>query len=282
MLRKPAVAGMFYPDDSEELVKTIEDCFLHSFGPGKIPDIESFEGNDYPVNVMVPHAGFQYSGTIAAHSYCELAKNGFPEVFIIIGPNHTGLGSEVSVFNKGEWITPLGNIQVDEEFADTLISFSDFASADFAAHMREHSIEVQLPFLQYFSNDFKIVPVVLGSQTISAANDLVAAILKAGEKLGKSYCVIASSDLSHFNIQERANKVDGFVLEDIENMDEFKLLEEIIQYNITMCGYGPVMTTMILSKMCGKNTSEILAYKTSGDISGDLSSVVGYASGIFK
>lgn len=282
MLRKPAVAGMFYPDDSEELVKTIEDCFLHSFGPGKIQDIESFEGNDYPVNVMVPHAGFQYSGTIAAHSYCELAKNGFPEVFIIIGPNHTGLGSEVSVFNKGEWITPLGNIQVDEEFADTLISFSDFASADFAAHMREHSIEVQLPFLQYFSNDFKIVPVVLGSQTISAANDLAAAILKAGEKLGKSYCVIASSDLSHFNTQERANKVDGFVLEDIENMDEFKLLEEIIQYNITMCGYGPVMTTMILSKMCGKNTSEIRAYKTSGDISGDLSSVVGYASGIFK
>lgn len=282
MLRKPAVAGMFYPDDSEELVKTIEDCFLHSFGPGKIPDIESFEGNDYPVNVMVPHAGFQYSGTIAAHSYCELAKNGFPEVFIIIGPNHTGLGSEVSVFNKGEWITPLGNIQVDEEFADTLISFSDFASADFAAHMREHSIEVQLPFLQYFSNDFKIVPVVLGSQTISAANDLAAAILKAGEKLDKSYYVIASSDLSHFNTQERANKVDGFVLEDIENMDEFKLLEEIIQYNITMCGYGPVMTTMILSKMCGKNTSEILAYKTSGDISGDLSSVVGYASGIFK
>lgn len=282
MLRKPAVAGMFYPDDSEELVKTIEDCFLHSFGPGKIPDIESFEGNDYPVNVMVPHAGFQYSGTIAAHSYCELAKNGFPEVFIIIGPNHTGLGSEVSVFNKGEWITPLGNIQVDEEFADTLISFSDFASADFAAHMREHSIEVQLPFLQYFSNDFKIVPVVLDSQTISAANDLAAAILKAGEKLDKSYCVIASSDLSHFNTQERANKVDGFVLEDIENMDEFKLLEEIIQYNITMCGYGPVMTTMILSKMCGKNTSEILAYKTSGDISGDLSSVVGYASGIFK
>ena len=282
MLRKPAVAGMFYPDDSEELVKTIEDCFLHSFGPGKIPDIESFEGNDYPVNVMVPHAGFQYSGTIAAHSYCELAKNGFPEVFIIIGPNHTGLGSEVSVFNKGEWITPLGNIQVDEEFADTLISFSDFASADFAAHMREHSIEVQLPFLQYFSNDFKIVPVVLGSQTISAANDLAAAILKAGEKLGKSYCVIASSVLSLFITLERANKVDVFVLEDIENMDEFKLLEEIIQYNITMCGYGPVMTTMILSKMCGKNTSEILAYKTSGDISGDLSSVVGYASGIFK
>jgi MEMO1 family protein len=282
MLRKPAVAGMFYPDNPDELVKTIENCFTHSFGPGEIPKIKSFEGSDYPVNVMVPHAGFQYSGTIAAHSYCELAKNGFPEVFIIIGPNHTGLGSEVSVFNEGEWITPLGDVQVDGEFANTLISFSDFASADFSAHIREHCIEVQLPFLQYFSNDFKIVPIVLGSQTIASANDLASAIFKTAEKLDKSYCVIASTDLSHFNTQERANKVDNFVLEDIEDMDEFKLFEEIIQYNITMCGYGPVMTTMILSKMCGKNTSEILAYKTSGDISGDLSSVVGYASGIFK
>lgn len=282
MLRKPAVAGVFYPDNSKDLIKTIEDCFNHSFGPGEIPNIKSFNGNEYPVNVMVPHAGFQYSGPIASHSYCELAKNGFPEVFIIIGPNHTGLGSEVSVFNNGEWITPLGNIQVDSEFADTLISFSDFASADFSAHLKEHSIEVQLPFLQYFSNDFKIVPIVMGSQTIASANDLANAIVKTGEKLNKSYCVIASTDLSHFNTQERANKVDSFALEDIENMDEFKLLEEIIQYNITMCGYGPVMATIIISKMCGKNTSEILAYKTSGDISGDLSSVVGYASGIFK
>ena len=282
MLRKPAIAGMFYPDDPNELLKTIESCFTHSFGPGEIPKIKSFEGKDYPVNIMVPHAGFQYSGTIAAHSYCELAKNGFPEVFIIIGPNHTGLGSEVSVFNEGEWITPLGDVQVDGEFANTLISFSDFASADFSAHISEHGIEVQLPFLQYFSNDFKIVPIVLGSQTIASANDLASAIFKTAEKLDKSYCVIASTDLSHFNTQERANKVDNFVLEDIAKMDEFKLFEEIIQYNITMCGYGPVMTTMILSKMCGKNTSEILAYKTSGDISGDLSSVVGYASGIFK
>ena len=282
MLRKPAVAGVFYPDNPDELVKTIEDCFNHSFGPGEIPNIKSFIGDDYPVNVMVPHAGFQYSGPIASHSYCELAKNGFPEVFIIIGPNHTGLGSEVSVFNEGKWITPLGDVHVDGEFANTLISFSDFASADFSAHLKEHSIEVQLPFLQYFSCDFKIVPIVMGSQTIASANDLASAIFKTAEKLDKSFCVIASSDLSHFNTQNRANKVDNFVLEDIVDMDEFKLFEEIIQYNITMCGYGPVMTAMMLSKMCGKNTSQILAYKTSGDISGDLSSVVGYASGIFK
>jgi AmmeMemoRadiSam system protein B len=111
---------------------------------------------------------------------------------------------------------------------------------------------------------------------------LTNAIYEAGNKLGKSYCVIASTDLSHFNNQEKANKVDGFVLEDIDEMNSFKLFEEVVQYNITMCGYGPVMTTIDLSKKLGKDSCEILAYRTSGDVTGDLTSVVGYASGIFK
>ena len=231
---------------------------------------------------MVPHAGYQYSGAIASRGYCKIVENGFPEVFIIISPNHTGFGSEISVFNGGEWITPLGNVEVDGEFADTIIESSDIASADFTAHIREHSIEVQLPFLQYFSNDFKIVPITMGTQTFVTSNDLANAIFEAANKLNKSYCVIASTDLSHFNNQEKANKVDGFVLEDIEEMNEFKLFEEVVQYNITMCGYGPVMTTISISKRCGKDASEILAYGTSGDVTGDLTSVVGYASGIFK
>ena len=282
MIRQPAVAGAFYPDNPLKLKNLIESCFSDDAGVGYIPELNSFEGDDYPINVMVPHAGYQYSGPIASHGYCEIVKNGFPEVFIIISPNHTGLGSEVSVFNEGEWITPLGNVDVDCEFADTIIEFSDYASADVMAHIREHSIEVQLPFLQYFSNDFKIVPITMGTQTFVTSNDLSEAIFKAADKLNKSYCVIASTDLSHFNNQDRANKVDGFVLEDIAEMNEFKLFEEVVQYNITMCGYAPVMTAMSLSKRCGKNTSEILAYGTSGDVTGDLSSVVGYASGIFK
>ena len=282
MLRKPAVAGFFYPDNPTELKKLIEDCFLDDDGVSKIPKLNIFEGSDYPIHVMVPHAGYQYSGAIAANGYCNIVQNGFPEVFIILSPNHTGLGSEVSVFNEGEWITPLGNVDVYKEFADEIISFSDIATADFSAHIREHSIEVQLPFLQYFSNDFKIVPITMGSQSFTASSDLAKAIFEAGNKLGKSYCVIASTDLSHFNNQEKANKVDGFVLEDISEMNEFKLFEEVIQYNITMCGYGPVMTTISLSKMSGKTNCEILAYGTSGDVTGDFSSVVGYASGIFK
>ena len=282
MIRKPAVAGSFYPSNPDNLRKAIEDSFLHEFGVGEMPKLNSFEGKDYPINIMVPHAGYQYSGPIASHGYCQIVRNGFPEVFIILSPNHTGLGSEISVFNDGEWITPLGSIEVDGEFCDAIISFSDIASADYMAHINEHSIEVQLPFLQYFSNDFKLVPITMGSQTFSASSDLANAIIKAAEKLDKSYCVIASTDLSQFNNQEKANTVDSFVLEDIAEMNEFKLYEEIIQYNITMCGYGPVMTTISLSKQSKKNDCEILMYKTSGDISGDLSSVVGYASGIFR
>ena len=282
MLRQPAVAGAFYPDNPEILKKTIENCFLDDFGVGELPSIGEFEGEDYPLNIMVPHAGYQYSGAIASHGYCRLVQNGFPEVFIILSPNHTGYGREISVFNEGEWITPLGSVPIDDEFADAIISHSDIASADFTAHRYEHSIEVQLPFLQYFSDNFKIVPITMGSQSFTATNDLAKAIFEAANDLNKSYCVIASTDLSHFNNQEKANTVDGFVLEDIEEMNEFKLFEEVIQYNITMCGYGPVMTTIALSKMSNKSNCEILAYKTSGDVTGDLSSVVGYASGIFK
>ncbi|MBP3225371.1 MAG: MEMO1 family protein [Methanobrevibacter sp.] len=282
MLRQPAVAGSFYPENPENLKKLIESCFLDDSGVGYIPELNSFNGSEYPINVMVPHAGYQYSGAIASKGYCEIVKNGFPEVFIILSPNHTGLGSEISIFNEGEWITPLGNVEVDGEFADSIIEFSDITSADFTAHIREHSIEVQLPFLQYFSTDFKIVPITIGNQNFVTSNDLANAIFDAGNKLNKSYCVIASTDLSHFNNQERANKVDGFVLEDIGEMNEFKLFEEVVQYNITMCGYGPVMTTISLSKRSGKTNAEILAYGTSGDVTGDFTSVVGYASGVFK
>ena len=282
MLRRPAVAGSFYPNNPEDLKKVIEDCFLDEDGVSTIPELNSFTGSDYPINVMVPHAGYQYSGAIASHSYCQIVQNGFPEVFIILSPNHTGLGKEISVFNEGQWITPLGNVDVDDEFADEIISASDIATSDFNAHLYEHSIEVQLPFLQYFSDDFKIVPITMGSQSFSASTDLANAIYEAGNKLNKSYCVIASTDLSHFNNQEKANKVDGFVLEDIGDMNEFKLFEEVVQYNITMCGYGPVITTISLSKRTNKSNCEILAYRTSGDVTGDMSSVVGYASGIFK
>ena len=172
MLRKPAVAGSFYPKDSDDLKNLIEDCFLDNDGVGYIPSLNSFDGDSYPINVFSPHAGYQYSGAIASHSYCKIVEIGFPEVFIILSPNHTGFGSEISVFNGGEWQTPLGNVEIDSAFADAIIDFSDIASSDVTAHINEHSIEVQIPFLQYFSSDFKIVPIVIGRQNFSSSNDL--------------------------------------------------------------------------------------------------------------
>ncbi len=283
MIRKPAVSGTFYPNDKDELIETIEDCFLSSFGVGEIPsNVEHFEGKDYPINVMVPHAGFVYSGSIASYGYFEIAKYGIPDVFIILAPNHTGFGCDISIFNEGAWNTPLGDVSVDSEFANMLIDYNDNISADFKAHAYEHAIEVQLPFLQFLSDDFKIVPITVKSQSIPDMTDIAQNIVDVADKLDKSFCIIASTDLSHFNTQERANKVDNFVLEDIEQMDSLKLMEEIIQYNITMCGYGPVIATMIASGLTGKDNAHVLAYKTSGDVSGDYSNVVGYASAIFK
>jgi AmmeMemoRadiSam system protein B len=283
MFREPAVAGSFYPLNAVELKKSVENGFLGEFGIGKIPKLfKSFKGKDYPFNIFVPHAGYAYSSFFASYSYFKLAEEGFPETFIIICPNHTGHGTEISIFNEGYWRTPLGDVEVDSEFSNTILSFSDYGSSDFKSHKLEHSIEVQLPFLQYFSNDFKIVPVSMGLQDFKRADDLARAIVKAGQKLDKSYSIIASTDLSHFNSQELANELDKMVLKDIENMDEKQLLKDVFNRNISMCGFAPVVTTIIASKLTCKNNCDILAYGTSGDITGDFSSVVGYGSGIFR
>lgn len=283
MLRQPAVSGMFYPAGEEALREAIEDSFTSSYGVGEVPTLkcENYKG-DYPLNVFVPHAGFVYSGPAASFAYDKIVREGFPDTFIILSPNHTGIGSEISVFNEGEWITPLGNVKVDEDFANAIINHADKASSDFTAHFQEHSIEVQLPFLQYFSNNFKIVPITIGYQSFENAINLGEAIVSASKEINSSYCVIASTDLSHFYTQDLANKADSLVLDDIQAMNKEKLFEDVISNDITMCGYGPVLSTIKVSQLTGLNNSEIFTHYTSGDITGDLSRVVGYASGIFK
>ena len=283
MLRKPAVSGIFYPDNKRDLEDSIKESFLSPLGTGEVPVLkcDNYQG-EYPFNIFVPHAGFQYSAPAASFGYSKIVEEGFPETFIILSPNHTGFGEEISVFNEGEWITPLGNVHVDAEFADAIIENSDTASSDYFAHLREHSIEVQLPILQFFSNNFKIVPITIGLQSPENAVDLAKSIVESASKLGKSYCVIASTDFSHFNNQSLANELDGLLLEDIRQMDEEKLFEDVYSFDISMCGYGVVATTILVSKLTGKNQSEVFTYYTSGDVSHDFSKVVGYASGIFK
>ena len=280
MIRKPAVAGLFYESNPESLKERINWCYKHQLGPGKIPD---HIGNKRTIRgLMAPHAGYQYSGPVAAHSYLKLAEDGFPETVVIICPNHTGQGSGVSIMTEGAWQTPLGNVQIDEEFAKKLISHHTLLDDNPVAHLQEHSCEVQLPFLQYNNPDFQIVPICMWMQDIETATELGQAIAETSHEIGRDIVAIASTDFTHYKPQEVAKYQDEKVLEAIKALDEKLLMNMVAELNVTMCGYGPVATAMVASKAMGAKISEILKYATSGDATGDYSSVVGYASAIFR
>ena len=278
MIRKPAVAGIFYENQFKLLKKSIEDCFIHELGPGEMPLMGSTRKIK---SAIVPHAGYIYSGPIAAHSYYKIVEDGFPETFIILCPNHTGLGTGVSISSDNQWSTPLGNVNVDTEFAEYLFENSDIMDLDNLAHIREHSCEVQLPFLQYFSEDFKIVPIVMGFQDRITAKDVSNAINDAKNMLNRDILVLASTDFTHYQTHEIASKQDSYLIESISNFDIEGLYSKIEEHNITICGYGPVASALLFAKMNNSNTVEFLKYATSGDTSKDYSAVVGYASEIF-
>ncbi len=278
MIRKPAVAGVFYESNPESLKKRIEWCFKHELGPGKIPTM----GNKREIKgVMAPHAGYLYSGPIAAHSYYKIVEDGFPETFVILCPNHTGLGSGISTMLDGEWETPLGNVEIDTAFAEEMIKDAGIIDSDPASHIREHSCEVHLPFLQYFSDDFKIVPVTMWIQDLETSYDIGNSIKKTAEVLGTDVGIIASSDMTHYQPQNIASENDKYVLDAIEAMNEKLMMKRVLDLNVTMCGYGPVASTIIASKGLGAQNAEVLKYATSGDLTGDYSAVVGYASAMF-
>ncbi|MDI9623898.1 MAG: AmmeMemoRadiSam system protein B [Methanothermobacter sp.] len=277
MKRNPAVAGTFYEAEADALRKRIEWCFQHKLGPGKIPKI----GNKRKLKaVIAPHAGYMYSGPVAAHAYHEVAADGFPETFIILCPNHTGMGSGISMMSKGEWITPLGSVKIDEELAKELLEASGIIDMDESAHIGEHSCEVHLPFLQYFNQDFKIVPICMWMQDLETAKEIGDTIKDASS--GKDVLIIASTDFTHYEPAEVAYKKDQKVLEAILSLDENMMYERIYQHNVSMCGYGPVAASIIAAKGLGATKGKLLKYATSGDITGDNSSVVGYASVILK
>ena len=279
MIRKPAVAGTFYEGTRESLKKRIEWCFKHKMGPGVIPNKI---GNKRSIKgVLAPHAGYAASGPVAAHTYYKLVEDGFPETFVILCPNHYGIGSGVSAMTSGEWETPLGNVEIDQEFAQQLIQNSDIIDSESSAHLREHSCEIQIPFLQYFKEDFKIVPVSMWMQDVETSHDIGIAIKETVETLGRDTVVIASSDFTHYEPQKAAYTKDRQVLDAIAQLDEKLMVKRVFELNVTMCGPGPVAATIVASKGLGAQNSEIIKYGTSGDVIGDKREVVGYASAIF-
>jgi AmmeMemoRadiSam system protein B len=279
MIRKPAVAGLFYELDPDSLRKQIEWCFKHRLGPGNMPVMGSKRDIK---GVIAPHAGYIYSGPVAAHTYHEIAEDGFPETFIILCPNHTGMGSGVSAMKEGSWETPLGLADIDAEFADLMIKNASIIDSNADAHLREHSAEVQLPFLQYLNPDFKFVPVTMWMQDIETSTEIGNSIYKTASELGRDVVVIASTDFTHYQPQNVAQTQDMKVIDAIKAMDENLMINRVAQLNVTMCGYGPVAATMVATKKMGATNCEILKYATSGDATGDKSSVVAYASAVFR
>ena len=275
-VRRPAQAGMFYSGSNVDLRKEIEDCFKHRLGPGRPPEPKQTDLTRI-VALLCPHAGYMYSGPVAAWAYSELAANGRPKNIVIIGPNHTGMGSAVSLMNEGSWATPLGEVRINTTLANSILHNAPIVDVDDSAHTYEHSIEVQLPFLQYlYGGTFTFVPICMMMQDPDTSREIGEAI--AGVTDEPVSLVVASSDMTHYEPYDIASKKDMKAIQAIENLDE-KTLDRVAEADsISICGIGPVTAAMDFSKRRGVTKAKLLSYKTSGDISGDYSSVVGYAA----
>lgn len=266
MIRKAVVAGQFYPSDKSSLLKMLEDFFKAAEAVRKL-DMKA---------AVVPHAGYIYSGKVAASLYALLPKD--IETAIILGPNHTGLGSEYSIMKSGSWATPLGEVKIDEEVAEQLLKGAEMLEEDFEAHRSEHSVEVHVPFLQYINPKIKIVPIVLAGHKLENLRIIAETIALVVKEKTKKILVIASSDMTHYEEAEKAREKDKKAIEAIVAMDDGKFIQAIKKYSISMCGALPCYVGMNFAKKMGSTSGKLIKYQNSGEVSGDYSSVVGYAA----
>lgn len=273
-VRRPAVAGSFYPDDPDELRELIARSYTHPIGPGSEPPSKTeLRG---VMACVCPHAGYIYSGPVAAHSYLWASSLRRPELVVVIGPNHYGIGSGISTFRDGEWATPLGKVAIDTEAARKIVDLTGIVDFDPESQRREHSIEVQLPFLQEIYHDFKFLPICLCFQDVETARELgkgLSVILK-----GRDAVLVASSDLTHYEPADVAKEKDTALLKTIVDMDILAFYRVLEERRVTACGYGAIATVMEASRLLGFKRGELHKYASSGDTTGDKSAVVGYPS----
>lgn len=270
-IREPAVAGLFYPASASELKGELESCFSDGkFGPSGKPRPEKLMAG------IAPHAGYAYSGPCAAHIYSRIPKE--TKTVVIIGPNHTGLGPAISVSDADGWQTPLGKVGVDCALRRKILDNSRIIDCEGLAHAREHSIEVQLPFLQTVLPDFRIVPICMTGWGTGTCQEVGEAIAKAISGM-ENVLLLASTDFSHYVTKEEADKNDSMVIERILKLDPEGLLETVEKNGISMCGPMAVASVLFAAKRLGAKKAELLKHYTSGEITGEYSpGVVGYAS----
>ncbi len=273
--RTPAVAGMFYAGNKNELEESIDECFLHPLGPGEKPPIEN---GKKVYGVICPHAGYPYSGPVACHSFYAISHYN-PDIFIIIGPNHWGIGRNVATMTDCEWETPLGTVQVDSDISKRIVDSTKKVEIDFFSHVKEHSLEVQIPMIQKVFKNFKIVPIALIDQSKNTAKEIGKTIATIAKK--NNVMIIGSSDFTHYETNDFAHEQDAALIEPILKMNLDEFYDVLQRRNVSACGYGAMAVTIVACKELGATKGELLKYATSGDATGDNSSVVGYGSIIF-
>lgn len=278
-IRRPAVAGTFYEASRDRLMEQIKWAIRHELGPGEA--VKPPEGVRKVIAVIVPHAGYMYSGPVAAHAYAEIGRYGKPSTFVIIGPNHYGIGAPIAIMTRGSWETPLGRVDIDEDLAMRIKAAIKDMEEDASAFEREHSVEVQVPFIQYFFPNAKIVPIALWNQTVDAAKRIGKALSDVINDREGDVMVVASSDLNHYEPHEVTTDKDMRVLEHILNMDEDGFYSAMNRFEVSVCGYGAIMAAIVYSKSRGASEAKLLKHATSGDTSGYMLETVGYASVAF-
>jgi AmmeMemoRadiSam system protein B len=270
MLRKPAVAGYFYEGSEKSLQRQVEGFILS--GAERIRAL----------GVVAPHAGLMYSGVVAGAVYSRVE---LPASVVLIGPNHTGLGAGVSLMAKGSWETPLGTVGIDEELAAAILARSPRIRDDSLAHLREHSLEVQLPFIQYFKQDVRIVPIQMLDVRLETCLEVGRALAEAvkasgmrSAECGKSgVLIVASSDMTHYESAREARDKDEKAIQEMLRLDPEGLYRTVRDLSISMCGFGPAVAMLTACNALGATRAELVKYTNSGEVSGDLEKVVGYA-----
>lgn len=267
MIRRPVVAGRFYEGSKTGLQREVA-----SF-------CKEEKVREKAIGLIAPHAGFIYSGRVAGEVYSKVE---IPEKVVILGPNHTGRGEGVAIMSEGSWETPLGKVEIDSDLAKAILKKSSQAKEDQLAHLFEHSIEVQIPFLQYLKTTFRFVPICIGHPSLEAYKELGQAVAEAIKESGEEVLIVASSDMTHYEPHSEAEKKDRIAIRAILKLDEEELFDKIREFNITMCGYAPTIAMIVAAKELGAKEAKLIKYMTSAETSGDYTQVVGYAGMVIK
>ncbi|MBZ0156456.1 MAG: AmmeMemoRadiSam system protein B [Alphaproteobacteria bacterium] len=262
MKRRPAVAGQFYYGDAARLKSQVEQYAV----PAAV--------REKAIGIISPHAGLMYSGAVAGAVYSSLQQ---PGTFLLLGPNHTGLGAPASLMVSGEWEIPSATLSLDESLAGSLLQKVPSLTADVQAHVYEHSLEVQLPFIAHFSGEAKIAPLLLMGASLKECEEMGRGIAAAIEEADYEVVIVASSDMSHYVSHDTAKRLDGLALQEILALDPERLYTTVRRERISMCGVVPVTVMLYAALALGASGAKLVRYATSGETSGDYTRVVGYA-----